>query len=42
MSDTTTVKITKDLRDRLAKLGAKDDTFETIIRRLLEGKGAAR
>jgi hypothetical protein len=42
MSDTTTVKITKDLRDQLAALGSKDDTFETIIRRLLKGKGAER
>jgi hypothetical protein len=37
MSDTTTVKITKDLRDQLAALGSKDDTFETIIQRLVKG-----
>jgi len=31
----TTIKITKEVRDDLAKLGAKDDTFNTIIRRLI-------
>jgi len=38
MSDTTTsVQISKRLRDELAKLGSKDDTFETIIQRLVKG-----
>jgi len=40
MSDATTVKISKKLRDELARLGSKDDAFETIIQRLLKGKGA--
>ena len=40
MSDTTTIKITKDLRNQLAELGAKDDTFQTIIQRLLNKAGA--
>jgi hypothetical protein len=40
MSDTTTVKITKNLRDQLAALGSKDDTFEIIIQRLLDKAGA--
>jgi predicted CopG family antitoxin len=42
MSDTTTtIQISKRLRDELAKHGSKDDTFDTIIRRLLERKGDA-
>jgi len=36
MSDVTTIKISKPLRDKLAKLGGHDDTFETIIERLLD------
>jgi hypothetical protein len=36
MSDTTTtIQVSKRLRDELAKLGSKHDTYETIIRRLL-------
>lgn len=32
----TTIQISKELRDELAKLGSKDDTFEIIIRKLLK------
>ena len=32
----TTIQISKELRDELAKRGSKDDTFETIIRKLLK------
>ena len=32
----TTMQISKQLRDELAKLGSKTDSFEDIIRRLLE------
>jgi hypothetical protein len=42
MSDATTVKISKQLRNELARLGGKDDTFETIIKRLLEGAEAKK
>ena len=33
----TTIVITRETRDRLAKFGSKDDTFEDIIKRLLDG-----
>ena len=36
MSEITTIKITKQTRNRLAKLGNKDETFEQIIKKLLE------
>jgi hypothetical protein len=43
MSDEiTTIKVSKTSRDELAKLGSKGDTFDTIIRRLLEGKGPGK
>jgi hypothetical protein len=43
MSDpTTTIQLSKHLRNELAKLGSKDDTFETILRRLLQGKGTTK
>ena len=32
----TTIQISKELRDELAKHGSKDDTFEDIIRKLLK------
>lgn len=35
MKDTTTIVISRKLRNELAKLGKKDDSFEDIIRRLL-------
>jgi hypothetical protein len=41
MSDITTIKVSKSLRDKLAALGSKDDTFESIIQRLLDRAGAA-
>jgi hypothetical protein len=40
MSEITTVQVSKRLRNELARLGSKDDTFEIIIRRLLESAGA--
>jgi predicted CopG family antitoxin len=42
MSDKTTIQVSKQVRDELAALGAKTDSFDSIIRRLLEGKGADR
>jgi len=32
----TTMQISKQLRDELAKLGTKDETFEDIIKKLLD------
>ncbi len=32
----TTIQVTTETRDRLAKLGNKDDSFEDIIKRLLD------
>ena len=34
--ETTTIVVSKKLRDELAKKGSKDDTFETILWRLLK------
>jgi hypothetical protein len=42
MPETTTVQVSKKLRNELAKLGSKDETFETIIRRLVERAGAGK
>jgi hypothetical protein len=36
MSKTTTIQVQETTRDRLAKLGSKDETFDSIINRLLE------
>ena len=32
----TTIQISKELRNELAKLGSKGDTYENIIRKLLK------
>jgi len=32
----TTISIDEETRDRLAALGGKDDTFDVIVRRLLD------
>ena len=42
MSDVTTIAISKGLRDRLAGLGSKRETYEKIIGRLIETAGAKR
>ena len=42
MSDITTIAISKGLRDRLASLGAKRETYEEITQRLIETKGASK
>jgi len=34
--DITTVRISTELRDRLKKLGAKGETYEDVIQRLVE------
>jgi hypothetical protein len=34
-NESTTIKISKELKDRLRLLGTMDDTYETIIERLL-------
>jgi len=36
MSDITTIKVSRTVRDELAKLGSKDDTFCDIVRRLVK------
>jgi hypothetical protein len=38
----TTIRISRELRDDLADLGSKRETYETIIRRLLKTMGAAK
>jgi hypothetical protein len=38
----TTIRISKTLRDELAELGSKKETYETIIRRLIDGAGAKK
>lgn len=35
----TTIKLDRETRNRLAALGNKDDSFDDIVRRLLDGKG---
>ena len=42
MSDVTSIQVSKELRAQLAGLGSKDDTFEIIIRRLVETIGAKK
>lgn len=32
----TTIMISKKLRDKIAELGSKDDTFEDILERLVK------
>jgi len=34
--DVTTVRISTELRDKLKKLGAKGETYEDVIQRLVE------
>lgn len=36
MADTTTVRMSYELKDEIESLGTKKDTFEEIIRRLLD------
>lgn len=36
MSEKTTLMLTKDTRNALAELGRKGDTFETIIKKLID------
>jgi len=36
MGDVTTIKISKKTRDALAELGSKKETYEDVIRRLIE------
>jgi hypothetical protein len=36
-STITTVKVTREVRDELAKIGSKGETYNMIIRRLLVG-----
>jgi len=33
---TTTIRVTFDTRNRLAKLGSKDDSFDDILKKLLD------
>jgi len=36
MSDKTSIQVTQETKDRLAKLGLKGDTYDNIIQRLLD------
>jgi len=36
MGDITTVKLSKETKKELAKLGAKEETYNDIIRRLIQ------
>jgi len=36
MGEVTTVKLTKDTKERLAQLGGKDETYDQIIQRLIK------
>ena len=36
MSEITTVKVTRKTRDKLAELGKKSETYEEIIRKLIQ------
>lgn len=38
MKDNTTIVITKELRERLKKLGKKGETYECVLQRLLKGE----
>ena len=38
MSKTTNIPISTETRDRLKRLGIKGETYDTIIRRLLDKK----
>jgi hypothetical protein len=42
MSEFTTITVTRQVRDELAALGSKDDTFEVILTRLLAEHKARR
>jgi predicted CopG family antitoxin len=36
LEDATTVKVSRETRRKLAKVGTKDESFDQIIRRLIE------
>lgn len=36
MGEITTVKVTKKTREKLAEIGSKEETYEDIIRRLIQ------
>ena len=44
MGDITTIKLKKETKRQLAQIGTKEETYEDIVRRLLEfyGKNAKR
>lgn len=39
MSEFTAVRITKETKERLKEIGKKGETYEVIIRRLLDNEG---
>jgi hypothetical protein len=41
-STLTTIRITKSLREELAALGSKKETYDAVIRRLLDRAGAKK
>lgn len=36
VEDFTTLSVSKDLRDRIAKFGTKDETFESILQKIVK------
>ncbi len=40
MSQETTIRVSKQTRNRLGSIGTKNDTYENIIQRLLEKQGS--
>jgi len=40
MSQETTIRVSKETRNRLGSIGTKNDTYENIIQRLLEKQGS--
>ena len=37
MSEMITIKVSREVHDKLERLGGKGDTFDEIVRRLLAG-----
>jgi len=42
MAEYTTVRVSREFHDELARMGSKSETFEQVIRRLLETAGAKK
>lgn len=42
MNEKTSIQVSQETKDRLAKLGLKGETYDVIIRRLLDKHAKAR